>query len=404
MTHREHHMTVLHLDEQRGLRGGELQAGWLMARQVEWGHRVYAAGRPDAPFLSERVGGSGIRRIVLPLRGEWDLHSAWLVARWCQREGVELIHAHTSHTHGIALLAASLCGRRFRPKVVVSRRVAFEPGNHLFNRWKYNRPDCILCVSAEVFETLRRWGCNPEKMRVVHSAVDSSRLEAVPVSRRDFGIPSDVPLLVTAGALEPHKDHAMLLEAFALVRRHVHNACLAIAGDGRLRSNLEKQVQEMGLADSVKFLGYRSDAPSVIAAGDVYVSSSWSEGLGTSILEAMGMGVPVVATRAGGAGEMIIPGVTGWLVPARNARLLADALVECLQHREQAAQMAANARLLARGYYSADRMARHTLSAYGGLLGKPIAGADPAPCSDPYEWLRQQGIEVNAGCQPGKAR
>ena len=303
-----------------------------------------------------------------------------------------------------ALLAASLCGRRFRPKVVVSRRVAFEPGNHLFNRWKYNRPDCILCVSAEVFETLRRWGCNPEKMRVVHSAVDSSRLEAVPVSRRDFGIPSDVPLLVTAGALEPHKDHAMLLEAFALVRRHVHNACLTIAGDGRLRSNLEKQVQEMGLADSVKFLGYRSDAPSVIAAGDVYVSSSWSEGLGTSILEAMGMGVPVVATRAGGAGEMIIPGVTGWLVPARNARLLADALVECLQHREQAAQMAANARLLARGYYSADRMARHTLSAYGGLLGKPIAGADPAPCSDPYEWLRQQGIEVNAGCQPGKAR
>jgi len=383
------HILVLHIDEQRGLRGGERQAGWLMAWQVRLGHQVYAVGRPGTPFLSEQIGGSGIRRIALPLRGEWDLPSAWRIADCCQREGIDVIHAHTSHAHGIALIAAALCEENRRPRVVVSRRVDFRPRHNMVNRWKYRRPDCILCVSREVFETLRNWGCPPSRMRVVHSAVDESRLDAVPLSRADLGVPEGVPLLVTAGALEPHKDHATLLEAFARLKGQYPDARLVIAGDGTLRADLEARAQALGILNSVTFLGYRPDAPAVIAAGDVYVSSSWSEGLGTSILEAMGLGIPVVATRAGGAEEMIMPGLTGWLVPCRDSVVLANALAECLNHRTEAARRATYARALARGYYSAERMATHTLAAYGDALGYLVVGADPDPQADPRAWLER---------------
>ena len=388
----ERHITVLHLDEQRGLRGGERQVGWLMAWQVRLGHRVYAVGRPGAPFLSEQIGGPGVHRVALPLRAEWDLLSARQIAELCHRERVDIIHAHTSHAHSIALWAAALCVAD-RPRIVVSRRVDFMPRAHLFNRWKYARPDAVLCVSKKVFETLQEWGCNPSQLRVVHSAVDEDRLNVEPLSREELGVPEGVPLVVTAGALEPHKDHAVLLDAFARIKPSFPDAWLVIAGEGSLRLDLEKQARTRGIAESVRFLGFRPDAPAVIAAGDVYVSSSWSEGLGTSILEAMGLGVPVVATRAGGAEEMIMSGLTGWLVSPRDPVALSDGLRECLADRAEAVRRAAQARLLARGYYSSRRMVTHTLAAYAEVLRVPVAGADPDPHPDPFGWLEQHGTD-----------
>lgn len=401
MTGAERHITVLHLDEQRGLRGGERQAGWLMAWQVRMGHQVYAAGRPGAPFLSNQVGGPGISRIPLSLRAEWDLLSARQIAVLCRREGIHIIHAHTSHAHGIALWAAAMCARSRRPRVVVSRRVDFVPRPHRFNRWKYSRPDAILCVSGKVYETLREWGCDPSRLRVVHSAVDEDRLNVAPLSRNALGAPEEGPLIVTAGALEPHKDHAALLEAFARISPMFPGACLVIAGDGSLRAALEDRARVLGVAQAVRFLGFRPDAPAVIAAGDVYVSSSWSEGLGTSILEAMGLGVPVVAARAGGAEEMIMPGLTGWLIPSRDSAALAEALWECLADRGEAFRRAARAQRLARGYYASRRMAAHTLAAYARVLGFPVAGADPDPCPDPLVWLEQNGMDGESAHRAG---
>ncbi len=358
---------ILHLDEQTGWRGGEQQASWLIQGLAERGHEVWVAGRKGYPFLTGDHGGARITRVSLPLCGEFDLYSAWRVAQLCAREHIDVIHAHSSHAHGIAVLAGKFAGKS-RPKIIAARRVSFPPKDHLPNVWKYAQPDRIVCVSYKVAQVMREFGIPQDRLTVVHSAVDLARVDVEPLSRAEMGVPEGVPLAVSAGSLVDHKDHANLLDALALARKSVPGLWLAIAGDGPLRGRLESRAVRLGLKGCVRFLGRREDAPRLIRAGTVYVSSSWSEGLGTSILEALASGTPVVATHAGGADEMVVSGHTGWLVPVHDANALGGAIVDCLQHRDEALRMAAEGRRLVEKEFTAPRMVERTLAVYAQLL------------------------------------
>jgi glycosyltransferase involved in cell wall biosynthesis len=360
-------LRIVHLDEQTGWRGGEQQASWLVQGLASRGHDAWLVGRRGSPFLTSQHGGARVTRVSLPLRGEFDLYSAWRLARLCAREHIDIIHAHSSHAHGIAVLAGRFLGG-VAPKIIAARRVSFPPKGHRLNRWKYAQPDRIVCVSYRVAEVMREFGTLENRLTVVHSAVDLARVNVDPLSRAEMGVPEHVPLVVSAGSLVGHKDHANLLDAFAAARKTIPDLWLVIAGGGPLRADLEKRAAQLGIANRVRFLGQRKDAPRVIRAGTVYVSSSWSEGLGTSILEALAAGTPVVATRAGGADEMVIPGRTGWLVPVRDPAALGKALVDCLQHRDEALKMAAEGRRLVEDEFTAPRMVERTLEVYAQLL------------------------------------
>lgn len=353
-------ITVAHLDEQRGLRGGEQQAAWLVDGLADKGVANIIIGRAGQEFIAMHQHREGLQRIALPLKGELDLYSAWQLARLTRRSNVDIVHAHTSHAHGIAVLAKKF---GMSSRVVVSRRVDFMPKGHPLNRWKYKQADRILCVSEKVQQTLKEFGLHPPQTQTVHSAVDLERALMPPVSRASLRIPEDAILLVSAGALVGHKDHANLLEATALVREAfpVH---VCIAGEGGLRKELEAKRKALDLEDCVSFLGYRADAPGIIRSGDVYVSSSWSEGLGTSILEALVSGVPVVAAEAGGAKEMVVPGETGYLVPVRDAQALADAIMDLLRNRDAAQHMAETGSHRTREKFSVTRMVTQTLAVY----------------------------------------
>lgn len=360
-------MRILHLDEQMGWRGGESQASWLIQGSVHRGHDVWIAARPGSRFLDAPHGGVSLTRVPTPLRSELDLTSALRLARIARRERIEIVHAHTSHAHSIALLC-----RIFYPplKVVAHRRVSFPPKRDPLNRWKYRAPDRIVCVSAKVLEVLRESGLPEAKLRLVHSAVDLSRLETPPIDRAALGVPAQARLIFSAGALVGHKDHANLINAFARVRAAMPNAHLIIAGEGELRGHLERQIARLGLMRCVRLLGQRDDVPAITRAADVYVSSSWSEGLGTSVLEGLGCGTPVVATEAGGAAEMVRPGITGRLVPCRDAEALAAAILECLQDDVESRRMAQAGQKLVRDSFSVDQMVEGNLAVYRELLGQ----------------------------------
>lgn len=364
-------ITVAHLDEQSGLRGGEQQAAWLVRGLTGHGVRNLLVGRPGEAFLAMHEDNADLARIPLPLKGELDLYSAMRLARIVKQHGVDILHAHTSHAHGIAVLAV-LFGAFCR--VVVSRRVNFMPKAHFLNRWKYRRADRILCVSQTVHDTLVQYGLGGPRLRTVHSAVDEERALMPPVPRSSLGIPEGAPLLFSAGSLVGHKDHANLLQAFSLVRRTIRDAELCIAGEGPLEDALKKQCAALNLNKAVHFLGYRADAPGITRTADLYVSSSWSEGLGTSILEALAAGTPVVAAEAGGAYEMVIPGQTGHLVPVRDAEALARAILASLEHRQQALAMAENGKAHVRERFSVDRMVTGTLEVYRELTDESAAG------------------------------
>lgn len=358
-------MNVLHVDEQLGWRGGEQQASWLIQGLVRRGHRVTVAGRRRGAFLASDHGGSQVERISLPFSSELDLWSAWRLARVVKNRAIDILHAHTSHAHTAACLARMLARRG---KVVVSRRVSFAPKPHALNRWKYGLPDRFISVSGKVDEVLEEYGIDTDRREVVYSSVDPARLEVAPISRGDLGVPESVPLLVTAGALVGHKDIETLVAAMPLVLAQFSEARLVVAGEGELRPAIEAKIAQLGLAAAITMLGHRTDAPSIIRAGDVYVSSSWSEGLGTSVLEALACKTPVVATRAGGVPEMVLDGETGYLVPNRDPEALGKAVVDSLRNRDHARAMAEKGRELVEKQFVVERMIEGTIRVYEKVL------------------------------------
>lgn len=360
-------MNILHLDEQTGWRGGEQQASWLIQGLVAKGHRVWIAGKPDSPFLKAEHGGAALERVALPFWSEADCYTAFRLAQIVYDNEVDIIHAHTSHTHTIALLTRALARRA---SVVVSRRVSFAPKKDFINRWKYHAPDMLLAVSGKVAEVLVESGIPADKVTRVYSTVDLSRLDVPPVDRATLDLPARSKFLFSAGALVGHKDHATLVSAMSLVSKALPNARLLIAGEGELRGALEQQIEALELNEHVRLLGHRTDVPALTRAADVYVSSSWSEGLGTSVLEALACETPVVATVAGGIPEMVIPGETGRLVENRNPEALALAIIAALKEPKESKKMAQAGRKLVEERFTTNGMVEATLEVYLKLVAR----------------------------------
>jgi len=362
-------VNILHLDEQTGWRGGEQQASWLIQGTAAKGHKLWIAGKANSPFLNSDHGGAALERVVAPFWNEVDPVTIWKLAQLCMHEQIDIIHAHSSHTHMIAALVGILASR---PSVVVSRRVSFPPKTDFINRWKYRTPDRILAVSQKVADVLRDYGLSEEQVVRVYSSIDVERLNVEPADRSEFGIPENVPLLFNAGALVGHKDQATLLNAVAGLRDRVPAFHLLIAGEGTLRASLENQIASLELEDCVTLAGHREDVPQWMRAADCYVSSSWSEGLGTSVLEALACKTPVVAAEAGGIPEMVRPGESGYLVPNKNPEALADAIAACLESPDEALSMAVAGQQRVLEVFSTERMVEDTLAQYHALVAERL--------------------------------
>ena len=155
----------------------------------------------------------------------------------------------------------------------------------------------------------------------------------------ELGLPTGSRIIGTVGRLQPVKDHALLLRAFAKVRVQVPEAALVIVGDGPLRAALEAQAEQAGLSDAVRFMGDRHDVPRLLTGMEVFALTSTSEGYSVALLEACASSLPIVATDVGGNREIVRHGINGRLVPSGDTAAIATALIALLRGGEQAAAM-----------------------------------------------------------------
>jgi glycosyltransferase involved in cell wall biosynthesis len=257
-----------------------------------------------------------------------DVFASWRLARALARYAPDIIHLHSGRAHALGARAAG--GR----PVVVSRRVDFDISTGLSRRFKYRRHvDRFVCISEGVRKVLVSSGIEPVKLVVVRSGIELERWKTLPdpAPLRDrLGLAPGTPILGTVAALAPHKDLFNLLAAADILRRRMPAPRWVVFGEGELRRQLEKERQRRGLENVVLFPGFVNDIGSALALMDVFVLSSYLEGLGTSVLDAQAAGVPVVATEVGGVPEMIDGRDNGWLVPARDPEALAGAVAEAL--------------------------------------------------------------------------
>jgi glycosyltransferase involved in cell wall biosynthesis len=190
-------------------------------------------------------------------------------------------------------------------------------------------------------------GCPPGKVRIIHNGVDPEKFEVTRDRRAvsQYGISSSDKVVGIVAALRPEKDHHTFLRAACAIRAELPGVKFLIVGDGPMRAAVERDVSELGLADCVTITGCRTDVRRLFQALDVVVLSSYSvECFPMALLEAMAAGRPAVCTAVGGVPEIVDEGVTGFLVPARDPKALAERLIEVLRDNVLAHRMGRAAR------------------------------------------------------------
>ena len=362
-------MFSLHIDTARTWRGGQNQVLLTVLGLRALGHRsmlvAHAAGE-----LRQRAQ-EGLELVPIAPKTEMDLTAAWRLSRLIKQVRPDVIHAHDPHGVAMAALALSMGmgGSRNTPAVpplIAARRVDFHMKDNALSRWKYRQVDCFICASDTIRRMVITDGMPAARVVTVHEGIDVGHVDAAPPVNlhAELWLPHHAPIVGNVAALVPHKGHRHFIEAAALVVTRVPDARFVIAGEGELRPTLERQIKDHHLEKHVFLVGFRPDVLSVHKAFDLFVMSSITEGLGTSLLDAMACAKPIVATSAGGIPEVVVDGTTGLLVPPRDHEAMAEAIVRLLLDERARRSMGAAGTVRVREHFSAERMVQDTLAVY----------------------------------------
>ncbi len=360
-------MFSLHVDTARTWRGGQNQVLLTVNGLRSIGERAALVAHPDGEL--RRRAAEGLELIPMAPRTEMDLTAAWRFSRVIKRLAPDVIHAHDPHGVAMASLALSLGSSTAQgraPRLVASRRVDFHLKGNSFSRWKYRQVDAFIAASEAIRQMLVADGVPAERSVTVHEGIDVDHVVAAPPVNvhEAFWLPHQAPVVGNVAALVPHKGQRYLVDAAHLVVQTVPDARFILLGEGELREHLQKQVHEHHLEKHVLLPGFRTDVLGCIKGFDLFVMSSVTEGLGTSLLDAMACGRPIVATRAGGIPEIVEDGVNGALVPPRDAASLAAANVRALKDEGWRRRMGEAGLARVRERFTVDRMVEQTAAVY----------------------------------------
>ena len=294
--------------------------------------------------------------IELARKAGADVRIVTALAGAFRRERPDVVHTHAWGTLLEGLVAARLAGVG---AVVHGEHGTLQLKTH--QRWLqrlgWSRVDRVLSVSSILAERMSEsTGFPLARITVIRNGVNLNGFQAP----GDHGVRASLQLapstfvIGTVGRLVPVKDHATLVKAAASLGTAGVPVAVVIAGDGPLGERLQAQARAADV--DLRLLGYRADIASVLTALDVFVSSSVSEGLSNTILEAMSASRPVVATRVGGTEEMVVEGETGYLIPAGDAAAMAAALHRLYAAADRGRALGAAGRVRVEREFALERM------------------------------------------------
>ena len=363
-------MKVLHLSSEHSWRGGEQQMAYLILELQKLGVQSWAAVKENSVF-EKWCGENKIPFVRLGFANDFDFPSAWKLKQFCKKEHFDLAHLHSSRSHGIAFLA-SLLGNK--TPLVLSRKVDFRPKQNFFSRWKYNHSSIkkIICVSDKIREIFGAALRHPEKCVTVYDGIDLERFAGKGlrgIIRKELGIGDDEIIIGNIAAIAPHKDYFTFLDTVTILNEKI-KAKYFIAGEGPLRKEIEKRIAALRLEKNVYVLGFREDLQNVFAELSILLYTSNEEGLGSTLLDAMAYGLPIVTTEAGGIPEIVKNGFNGLTAPVRNPQMLAEQVMRMLNDQSLRETLVANGKKFVQDF-SKEKMAERTREIYRQVLSGP---------------------------------
>ncbi|MDA0738242.1 MAG: glycosyltransferase family 4 protein [Nitrospirae bacterium] len=256
--------------------------------------------------------------------------AVWKLANIFRQWNIDIVHVNDYWWAPLAYLAAKKC----HIPVVVHIRQQIEPVR--IKQYWLDKPDCLFPVSKDIENVLHAMAVEPSRVQVAYSGIDVNHFcgtEKRDAFRKHYCVKEDQPIIGTVANLFPRKGYEYLIEALVTVKEVYPDICYVIVGEGptSYQEQLVRLVKEKRLESNVMFVGFQENVFEFLNAFDVFVLPSLMEGFGIALLEAMSMSKPIVACKVGGVPEVIKDGVTGMLVPPKDSKSLATALLKILK-------------------------------------------------------------------------
>jgi len=348
-----------------------VRAGWEVHLACGDGGELVAAARSSAITVHDAP-------LDNPIRPWRDFRALITLTRLMRSGRFDVVHANSTKAGILGVIAGRLSNTRVVVFTAHGFRSLFRPLGTL-SRWFWLGAEAAYCSLCDrviaVCETdyraaVRAGVIDPARAVVIHNGVDLARLSGLPDranAQRALGIVSEGPVVGVVARLAVPKGLFHWLQAARVVAHRRPDVQFVIVGDGPQRAALVKSAQDLGLADKVLFAGWR-DGVASMAAFDVFLLSSEYEGHCVALLEALGIGIPTVATDAGGNPEIVVDGKTGLLVPPGQPQEMAKAILRLLDQPRLAAALAEAGRAHVRSRFGQDPMVEQTQQLYQQLL------------------------------------
>ncbi len=358
----------------RPAQGGMLKHLETLFQGMGKEYHLYLAAPPS--YDSYLLRAAAQKRYLLPLDESLHPLENWRIAcslaQFISQEKIDLVHTHGIRAGIVGQAAALMAGRG---KVVATMHNMINYGMMPFSKvfqtmhgiLMRRTVHTLITVSEAIKKEVIKYRLfPPEMVTVIYNGVDVNLFSKQ--SCLDRKISFNGPVIGTVARLEPAKGIKYLLDAAAIIDKEYPWVYFVIVGDGPQRNFLQQYAARLGIDKKVFFLGFRDDVPNILPLFDIAVIPSVQEGLSIFCLEALAAGCPVVASDVGGLTEIIIPCKNGLLVPPKDPRALADALVALLKNRILAAALGRQGRKMVEQKFTYEKMLERTMKIYAQLL------------------------------------
>ncbi|MEP6741913.1 MAG: glycosyltransferase [bacterium] len=367
--------------------GSERQALQLTQLLHDSGHFSLrlASLSPEGPLRND-VDGVGLGEISsYPLNSFYDFHACnqlRRLVRYLRFSKVHILHTHDFYTNVFGMIAGALARVPVR---IASRRETSGMRSRVQHKaqiFAYMLAHQVIANSEAVREQLIVEGVRADKITVIYNGLELDRVRLHPILTRDeslasLSLPQELsnrPLVtIVANMRLAVKDHAMFLRAAKRISEAIPATAFLLAGEGKLMPLIRRQTEELGLVGNTFFVGRCDKVAELLAASDVCVLTSKSEGFSNSILEYMAAGRPVVATDVGGVREAVVEGESGYLVQSGDDKTMAERIISLLREPGKARAMGRQGRQMVEERFSCAAQLERTEQLYDKLLRAPPA-------------------------------
>jgi glycosyltransferase involved in cell wall biosynthesis len=364
----EQSIRVLHISSESSWRGGEQQIIYLVEESRKLGVDAIVACK-EGSEVEKYCQANDLPYESLKFKSAYDLGTAFKIKSICKRRSIDLIQTHTSKSHTMAVISG-LMG--LSVPQIMTRRVDFPVKDNWFSRFKYNYSKIvrIICISETILGITEKDIKDKSKLVAIHSGVDMDRFKEFKHSdwlRENYAKDKSTHIVGNTSAISDQKDYYTFVNVAKRILETRQDIHFFIVGDGPDRVEIESYVKTQGLSDKITLTGFKKNIREILPSFDIFLFTSKTEGLGTSVLDAMAAGVPIVTTNAGGVSEMITHEVNGLMYPVKDVEGLVKGVLTFMDDHSLAENLAAKASEMVRDF-SKEKTASRTLALYKEVL------------------------------------